>query len=88
MAEEAPKTAGRLFALAVLITSLIIAIAGLYILITTWTSREDSSLTLGLSAIVAILILLILSMMWKILAGMRKASEEQSMTESPSNYFE
>jgi succinate dehydrogenase hydrophobic anchor subunit len=82
------KTTGKLFALLILITSLIIAIAGLYILLTNGSQGGDDRLTLGLSAVVMVLILLILSMMWKILAGLRKTSEDESMADSPSDFFE
>jgi len=68
---------GKVFALSVLITSLIIAIAGLYLVLTNWSSRSSDSLALGLSAIVAILILLIISMMWNVAKGLKKEPEEE-----------
>ncbi len=78
MAEESPKMAGKVFALSVLIVSLIIAIAGLYIVLTNWNARSGDPMALGLSAIVAILILLIISMMWNISKGLSKELEEES----------
>lgn len=70
--------AGKVFALSVLIVSLIIAIAGLYIVLTNWNARSSDPMALGLSAIVAFLILLIISMMWNISKGLSKELEEES----------
>jgi uncharacterized Tic20 family protein len=86
--EEPPKKAGKLFAFFVLLTSLIIAIAGLYIVFTKLNEGENESITIGLVAIVAILILLILSMMWKVLAGLRNLPEEGSTFDSPPDQHE
>jgi hypothetical protein len=86
--EEPPKKAGKLFAFFVLLASLIIAIAGLYIVLTNLNEGGNESITIGLAAIVAILTLLILSMMWKVLAGMRSLPEEASSFDSPPDQHE
>lgn len=88
MIEEPPRKAGRLFAVFVLLTALIIAIAGLYIILTHLNQGENESVAIGLVAIVAVLILLILSMMWKIFAGLRNLPEEGSSHDSPPDQYE
>ncbi|MEE9116829.1 MAG: hypothetical protein V3U09_08035 [Thermoplasmata archaeon] len=83
MAEKASKAVGKYVALSVLIASLSLAIIGFYLVLLNWNHSENSPISISLLTIVSILILLIISMMWKIAAGMRKAPEEESLTDSP-----
>lgn len=83
MVEDSPKSSGKFFSLLVLATSLIIAVAGLYIMLTSWGERGSHPLALGLSVGVLLVILLIISMMWRIIAEMRKVPEEDSLTDPP-----
>jgi succinate dehydrogenase hydrophobic anchor subunit len=83
MAEEASGKAGKFLALAVLLTALIFAISGLYIVLNNLGQSDQHPLSLGLAALVSILILLILSMMVRILAGMRKSPVDESSRDSP-----
>jgi hypothetical protein len=86
--EDPPRKAGKIFAFFVLLTSLFIAIAGLYIVLTNPNQGENESITIGLAAIVAILILLISSMMLKVLAGLREVPEEESSLDSPPGKYD
>jgi hypothetical protein len=81
--EDPPKKSGKLFSLLVLASSLIISVAGLYIMLTNWGDRGSHPLALGLSVGVLLVIFLIISMMWRILAEMRKLPEEDSLTDPP-----
>lgn len=83
MVEGSPKKSGKIFSLLVLATSLIIAVAGLYIMLNNWGERESHPLALGLSVGVLLVILLIISMMWRIIAEMRKVPEEDPLTDPP-----
>ncbi len=69
---------GKTFGLVVLIASLMIALASLYIVLTNLEVRGSDPIAIGLSAVVVILILLIISMMWSIGKGMRIGEDEES----------
>lgn len=76
MKDRTSKMAGKVFALVILIVSLVIALAGLFIVLTNWNARSGDPMSIGLSAIVAILVLLIISMMWNISKGMKTGPED------------
>lgn len=77
MTEQTSKMTGKIFGLLVLIVSLIIALAGLYIVLSNLEVRGSDPMAVGLGAVVAILILLIISMMWSIGKGLRKGPDEE-----------
>jgi hypothetical protein len=77
MVEEVPDVGGKLVALSVLLTSLVIAIIGLYFVLTNWNHGGNPPISLYLAVLVAFLILLIISMMFKVGSGMKRSSEEE-----------
>jgi hypothetical protein len=77
MDEEAPDVGGKLVALSVLLTSLIISVIGLYFVLTNWRQGEGPPISLFLAILVILLILLIISMMRKVASGSRKPSDEE-----------
>lgn len=72
MAQGSSKSAGRYLALSILIASLIIAIAGFYFVLTSWGHGGNIFLSVALASLMALVILLIIFMMWKIGMGMKK----------------
>jgi hypothetical protein len=72
MAQGSSKSAGRYLALSILIASLIIAIVGFYFVLTSWGHGGDGFFSIALSSLMALVILLIVFMMWKIGMGLKK----------------
>ena len=72
MAQGSSKSAGKYLALAILIASLIIAIVGFYFVLTRWTHGGDDFFSIALSSLMALVILLIVFMMWRIGMDLRK----------------
>jgi hypothetical protein len=68
---------GKMFGLAILIVSLTIALASLFIVLSNLGVRGSDPMAVGLGAIVAILILLIISMIWSIGKGLNKGPDEE-----------
>ncbi|MFQ5883807.1 MAG: hypothetical protein ACE5IO_01750 [Thermoplasmata archaeon] len=77
MTQDTLKTLKGLIAFSVLATSLVIALAGFYIILERWTQGGDILFPLLLSISMAILILLILTMMFKYISGHGKNSERK-----------
>ncbi len=78
MTERTSNVSGKIFGLIVLIASLVIALASLYLVLTELEVRGSDPITIGLSAVVVILILLIVSMIWSISKGLRTDKDEGS----------
>ncbi len=78
MTERTSNVSGKIFGLIVLIASLVIAVASLYLVLTELEVRGSDPITIGLSAVVVILILLIVSMIWSISKGLRTDKDEGS----------
>ena len=66
----------KIFGLAVLIVSLVLALAGLLIVLTNMEARGSDPMAIGLGAVVAILVLLIISMIWSIGKNMKEGPDE------------
>ena len=69
---------GKIFGLVVLIVSLTFALASLFIVLSNLGVRGSDPMAIGLGAIVAILILLIISMMWSIGKGLNQGLDEEN----------
>jgi hypothetical protein len=67
----------KIFGLVVLVVSLVIAITGLSIVLSNLEVRGSDPMAVGLGAVVAILILLIVSMMWSIGRGLKEGPDEE-----------
>ncbi len=67
----------KIFGLVVLIVSLVLALAGLFIVLTNLEVRGSDPMAIGLGGIVAILILLIIYMMWSIGKGLNEGPDEE-----------
>lgn len=77
MAEQTPSRTGTFFGLIVLIISLIIASASLYILMANLNVKGTDPMALGLFTVVAFLILLIIYMMWSIGSNARTERDDE-----------
>lgn len=77
MADQSSKMTSKIFGLVVLVVSLVIAITGLSIVLSNLEVRGSDPMAVGLGAVVAILILLIVSMMWSIGRGLKEGPDEE-----------
>lgn len=77
MDEKTPDAGGKLVALSVLLTSLIIGVIGLYFILTNWRQDENLPISLYLAVLVVLLILLIVSMMRRVASGSSKPSRKE-----------